>query len=221
MADRHIFPRDIHEFNDYILVCFQRLITFQGRLFVSDDHLFDLMELMDKWSSNWGLYNDPTKCTTTINHLKDSLRLLLEKAFRIIYKDIPDSALSSVDRSVFNVKGTSLKSGHKINLVLYAPSIAIERVAHLSHTLRFDDPEHPKSGGMPEGHNIFMGSYLGEKEMKDIDIPFANGRKVTRELFSIIYTAADVGKTAYYCAYYENTTGERGVQSIIISMLII
>ena len=221
MADRHIFPRDIHEFNDYILVCFQRLIAYQGRLFVSDDNLFDLMELMDKWSPNWDSYNDPNKCTKTVNHLKDSLRLLLEKALRTIYKDIPNSAFSPVDRSIFNVKGASLESGHKIYVVLYAPSIAMERVAHLSHTLRFDDPEHPKSGGMPEGHNIFLERYLSEKVLKNADIPFTDGRKVTRELFSIIYTAEDVGKTAYYCAYYENTTGERSVQSYIISAIII
>lgn len=220
MADRHVFPRDIYEFNDYVLVCYQRLIDYQGRLFVSDDNLFELMELMDKWNPNWDAYNDITKCTTIVNHLKDSLRLLLEKAFRTIYKDIPESKFTSVDRSVFNLKGTSLESGHKIDIVVYAPSIAIERVVHLSHRLRFNDPEHPKSGGMPEGHNIFLESYLSEKELKNMDIPFANGRKVTRELFSIIYTEADVGKTAYYRAYYENTTGERSVQSKIISTLI-
>ena len=220
MADRHIFPRDIYEFNDYVLVCFQRLIDYQGRLFVSDDNLFELMELMDKWNPNWDAYNDSTKCTTSVIHLKDSLRLLLEKAFRIIYKDIPDSKFSPVDRSVFNLKGVSLESGHKINIVLYGPSIAIDRVIHLSHRLRFNDPEHPKSEGMPEGHNIFLQTYVGEKDLKDMDIPFANGRKVTRELFSIIYTDTEVGKTAYYRAYYENTTGERSVQSIIISVLV-
>ena len=84
------------------------------------------MELIDKWMANWEAYYDTTKCTTIVNHLKDSLRLWLEKVFRTIYQDIPYSAFSPVDRSVINLKGASLESGHKINVVLYCTSIVME-----------------------------------------------------------------------------------------------
>ena len=220
MPNRHVFPREISLFNDYTIKCLAYLIKFQARLQVSDDDLNALIVLMDKWTANWILYLDIDSQTTTVNKEKDTLRKQLEVAFRGIYADIPASKLLVADKSTFNIKGQSTQKGSKIKLVNYAPAISLETNIHLSHILRFNDPSRPKSNDMPEGHNIFLERFVGEPNMNDADIPFANGLKVTHQLYQIIFIDRNVGKTCYYRCYYENTSGERGIQSVIIDVVV-
>ncbi len=220
MADRHVFPAIEEDFNTYVLKCLARLISFQTRLKVSDDNLNALIALMNKWNINWGLYLDVTTQTKTVNKEKDRLRKLIEAAFRVIYGDIPASAFLAEDRLVFNLKGSATGKASKIKVVEYAPAMALETNAHLSHTLRFNDPTRPESNDMPEAHNIFLERFVGEENMADADIPFANGVKVTHQLYQVIHTLKDVGKTCYYRSFYENTPGERGSQSRIMSVVV-
>ncbi len=36
MANRHVFPREIDLFNDYVIKCLAYIIKYQGRLNISD-----------------------------------------------------------------------------------------------------------------------------------------------------------------------------------------
>jgi len=220
MANRHVFPREIYLFNEYAVRCVAYLIKFQARLQVSDDNLYALIILMDKWTANWKLYIDIDSQTKTVNQKKDTLRKLLEAAFRGIYADIPASMLVVDDKNTFNIKGPSTKKGSKIIVVDYAPSLSLDTNLHLSHFLRFRDPTRPKSSDMPEGHNIFLERFVGEPNMKDADIPFGNGVKVTHQLYDVSFLIGDVGKNCYYRCYYENTSGERSFESEIIDVVI-
>ena len=220
MADRHIFPREEEAFNDYIIKCLAWLIKFQTRLKVSDDDLLVLIDLVDEWKDNWTLYLDITKQTQFVNQEKGRLRKLIEAAFRVIYGDIPASAFLADDRTTFNLKGQATGKGSKIKVVDYAPAMALETNAHLNHTLRFHDPTRPESNDMPNGHDIYLESFVGEPNMKDADIPFANGMKVTHQLYAVPHTEGDVGKTCYYRSFYENTPGKRGPQSWILKVVV-
>ena len=220
MADRHIFPADVSLFNIYISRVIAFLIKNQSRLKITDDMLFALMLLGEKWEDNWLLYKATNTCTTLIRNAKNRLRKLLEIALKDIYADIPNSAFILGDREIINVKGPAHGKGHKIKVVDYAPKFFLLKNEHLQHTLKFDDPDKPERGGMPEAHNIFLEYFAGEKDMMEVDIPFANGVKVTREIYSIQHLPDSAGKTAYYRAIYENTSGERGPQSRIFSAII-
>jgi hypothetical protein len=220
MANRHVFPREGSLFNEYVTRCAAYLIKFQARLQVSDDNLYALITLMDKWTANWKLYIDIDTQTKTVNEQKDNLRKLLEVALRDIYADIPASILLVEDKTTFNIKGQSTKKGSKIKVVDYAPSVSLETNIHLSHILRFQDPTRPESSNMPEGHNIFLERFVGEPNLIVTDISFANGMKVTHQLYQLIFTEDNVGKTCYYRSYYENTSGERSIQSRIINVVI-
>ena len=222
MADRHIFPADISDFNTYVIIVITFLSNNHARLKISDDVILDLMILGEEWEENWKLYIAKSTCNTLIRNKKNSLRMLLEIALKDIYADIPASAYEPGDREVINVKGPAHGKGHKIKVVAYAPDMALAKNEHLQHTLKFEDPEHSESGGMPEAHTIYLERYVGEKNMKDVDIPFAKGVKVTRGIYAIQYSGSDdlVGKTAYYRSFYENASGERGPQSRILSAII-
>ena len=128
--------------------------------------------------------------------------------------------LLSGDKLTFNIKGPAKGKGSKIKVVDYAAKMSLETNAHLSHTLRFQNPKTPESSAMPEGHDIYLESFVGEENMNDADISFANGMKVTHELYQIVHTLKVVGKTCYYRCYYENTSGKRGPQSFIISAVV-
>jgi len=220
MADRHIFPAEVTLFNTYIITVIDFLIKNQARLKITDNMLFALMLLVEKWEKNWRVYKATTTCTTLIRNTKNILRKLIEKALKDIYADIPNSAFILGDREIINVKGPAHGKGHKIYVVAYAPKLYLAKTEHLQHTLKFDDPDKPESGGMPEAHTIYLERFVGENGIKDAEIPFANGVKVTREIYAIQYTEHSVGKTAYYRAFYENASGERGPQSRIMSALI-
>ena len=220
MADRHVFPREMDLFNEYVIRCLAYIIKYQARLNISDNNLNAMIALMAKWNPNWTLYKDDTKRTMSVNKEKNRLRKLIEALFRTIYGDIPASAFMPGDRTTFNLKGPAKGKGSKIKVVDHAPAMALETNVHLSHTLRFNDPARPDSNDMPEGHNIYLESFVGEANMKDADIPFANGKKVTHQLYAVLHTLHDVGKTCYYRCYYENTPGERSPQSRIIGVVV-
>ena len=220
MADRHIFPAEVGEFNTYIIKVIAFLLNNQKRLKISDDNIFALMLLGEAWEDNWKLYKATTTCTTLIRNFKNKLRKLIEAALKAIYADIPASAFISGDREVINVKGPAHGKGHKIYVVDYAPKAYLAKNEHLQHTLKFNDPSNLDVGGMPEAHTIYLERYEGEYNMKEMEIPFANGVKVTREIYAIQHLIESVGKTAYYRFFYENASGERGPQSIILSAII-
>jgi len=220
MADRHIFQAAEDLFNDYVIKCLAYLIKYQARLNFSDINLDALIALGGKWGTNWTLYKDVTKQTMTVNQEKNRLRKLDEAAFRTIYGDIAASAFSPDDRITFNLKGQATGKGSKIKVVDYAPVVSLETNAHLSHALRFQNPKTPEIGAIPEVHEIYLESYMGEANMADAYIPFANGMKVTHQLYQIIHTEGYVGKTSYHRCYYENTSGKRGPQSFIMSAVV-
>ncbi len=83
-----------------------------------------------------------------------------------------------------SAEGTLLPCHRKYLFVVdYTPQMSLETNAHLGHTLRFQNPKTPESGAIPEGQEIYLESYMGEANMADADIPFANGMKVTHQLY--------------------------------------
>src|SRR4029079_787937 len=90
-----------------------------------------------------------------------------------------------------------------------APMMEILKMDHLQHTLRFPDPSTPDSRAMPEFQHIVVEMFIGAANLDPATIVFGNAKTVTRAIPPfIIFTADDVGKTAYYQCSYESTRSQ-------------
>ncbi len=102
------------------------------------------------WKELWLLRNNPSTRTKPINDLIAARRKQLEESIRIIINDIPNSVLTTTDRSTLLIaahSGTHTPAAIPAN----APVIAIVEIGHLFAVLSITDPAHPHTQSKPAG----------------------------------------------------------------------
>ena len=94
------------------------------------------------WKELWLLRTNPSTKTKTVTDLITARRKELEFALRLIFNDIPNSALTPTDRSnllIAEASGSHTPAAIPAN----APVIAIVSQGHLFAIISITDPAHP------------------------------------------------------------------------------
>jgi len=250
MANKGIFPAEDAEFNEYLQRGVPHLIENWARLVPApgggppppipivapapipdspssgattavptDPRKVQLTELFGQWNIKYPQSQNPDTRTSTITNEKNSLRKEIEILLRNIFADIPESWLTEQDREIFNLKQRD-STPTTVQPMSYAPDIDIEKIEHLQHTLRFADPQNPHTQAQPAGQQIEVERMVGNAGLNESQINFGNAVITGKFLHIISFTAAEVGKTAYYRCSYITNTGKRGPWSAMTSAVI-
>ena len=97
------FPTKDADFNDYVNNVVPYLVAEAARLGISAANITKLTTNHITWTTLYPDSQNPNKATATITSDKNDLRGSLEDTLREIYADIPNSVLTSDDRSTLNL----------------------------------------------------------------------------------------------------------------------
>jgi hypothetical protein len=227
MSGTGIFPGTDPEFNTFINISIPYLNVAgnKARLVLTPTataKLTELSSLLNTGGTGWNAIfpqsQNPALRTSSITQSKNSLRLQIEASIRTIYDDIPKSLLTQADRDTLRIaqQGTG---GAPAPVPTSRPVAQVDTSQRLQHTISFVDSETPTSRAKPEGVRgcqiwYKVGSTVGDPR----ELTFA--ATDTRSPYVLTFDGADAGKMVYYWLRWENTRGEIGPWSDVISATI-
>ena len=144
----------------------------------------------------------------------------MQTTLRLIYRDIPTSALTINDRNTLRIPLRDTKPT-LVQPVNFAPVLSFEKVSNGIHVVRIKNPETPESNAMPIRQRAEVQQYVGEAGLPDNDVPFAVLQDTGRHLLQVNFIPAQKGQTAYYRARYKSPTGKVGPWSDVVSELVL
>lgn len=209
------FPPKDADFNSYLIQVVPYLDTEKVRLGVSNPNITELKNLRNEWIVVYPKTVDKTQRTASLTEEKNILREKIEDLLRVIYDDIPESALTTDDRNKLNLpeRDEVLTPSEVPN---FAPTAAFDRISNRMHILRISNPEDPDSKAKPEGADaVEVHRFVGDTEPTDSDYRYIGDAR--EHLFESNFEEADQGKRAWYMLRYKNTRGETGPWSEPIS----
>jgi len=224
------FPTKNTEVNDYFNLVVPYLSTNATRLGVSTGNTNALDTLYDNngaaeqdelgWSQLWPLYTNRDTVTPTIREIIQTRKEEMETLLRTIYDDIPQSALTTNDRSTLTLplRDTTPTT---IQAVDFAPVISFDKVSNGIQVVRFQNPKTPDSNAMPDNQDCEVQRYVGAAGIAENEIPFAHFEDTGKHLLQVNYDPSDKGKTAYYRARYKTDTGKTGPWSDVQSEIVL
>lgn len=229
MAENGPFPNPLPLFNDYIDIVVPYLNVNAARLGVSGANLAVLNPTYDLggvaqnllgWKQLWVLYSNTDTVTKSIRDIVKVRRGQLETRVRLIYGDIPNSALTANDRNTLNLPLRDT-TPTPIQPVDFSPVLSFAEIKNGIQLLRFQNPATPDSNAMPEGQKTELQTFVGAAGIADDAIPFGNGVDNGKHLFKVTLPPTDKGKTAYYRARYKTETGKVGPWSDVASEIVV
>jgi len=128
MASSGPFPNPQGKFDSYVNIAIPYLNTNKTRLKVSATPIGKLLTLHTQWKDIYPKSRNGNTRTVTIIGKKNTLRKEITALLRQVYSDIPDSTLTTSDRSTLTLKARKKKN---------AARPAIKERLHLS--LRVED----------------------------------------------------------------------------------
>jgi hypothetical protein len=227
MAFKGIFPNPDAEFSVYInnAINYLNVAGNKSRLVLTptaNAQLTTALSLLSTantgWNAVFALSQNPAMRTKTVTDTKNTLRDQLETALRTVYDDIPKSVLSPADRDTLGI-GQQHSSGAPVPVPTSRPLAQVDTSQRLQHTISFVDSETPTSRAKPEGVRgcqiwYKVGSTVGDPR----ELTFA--ATDTRSPYVLQFDGADAGKMVYYWLRWENTRGEIGPWSDVVSATI-
>lgn len=229
MPNQGPFPSPLPEFNDYIDIVVPYLNANAARLGVSGANLAVLNPLYDLggvaqnqlgWKQLWVLYSNADTVTKSIRDIVKIRRGQLETRLRLIYGDIPNSALTANDRNTLNLPLRDT-TPTPILAVDFSPVISFHEIKNGVQVLRFQNPTTPDSNAMPPGQKTELQTFVGAAGLVDDAIAFGNGVDNGKHLYKVILTPGQKGQTAYYRARYKTETGKTGPWSDVESEIVL
>ena len=217
---KHTFPAKNADFSSYVNAATPYLLNTDNaqRLGISTEHLTDLQTVTDAWDEAYLTTQNAATDTTAAIKIRDAVRKQLETLLRDIFHGIPESVLTETDRATLNLSAHDATPTHH-NKPTAAPVVSIDKITHLQHTLRFQNPETPGSHAKPDGVNaVEVYSYTGETAPAETG--FTHIASTGKFLLTVNYVQADVGKTVWYLARYRSTRGEFGNWSDMVKAVI-
>jgi len=161
-------------------------------------------------SGNNGVYaksqNPATRTETTIQD-KANLRKEIEDLLRDIFADIPNSVLTTTDRSTLHLPARD-EEPSPVPAPNHGPLALIDKIDHLLHKIRFRDPQNPNTKAKPQGVVLIMCEQIivnGGQEADERNISTTG-----KFLHTFNYVEAQVTKTVKFRARYLNGKGEAG-----------
>jgi len=229
MAEAGPFPSPLPEFNDYVDIVQPYLNANYVRLGVTIANLTVLNNFYDQagvvqndlgWKQLWVLYTNTDTQTKSVRDILKTRRSDLETQLRLIYGDIPKSALTANDRNTLNLPLRDT-TPTPIQPVDFAPVISFDEIRNGIQVLRFQNPNTPDSNAMPGGQKVEIQTFVGNANIPDNNIVFAPYADSGRHLVKVTLLPTQKGLTAYYRARYKTETGKVGPWSDVVSEIIL
>jgi hypothetical protein len=222
MATSKIFPTRISDFDVYIQSVVPYINDNAATLVVSTTNVSALAGLKKQWDITYPAAANKTTSTTTLRTQRDSLVIQFKTLLRVIYDDIPRSVLTQTDRDTLNLKQRD-GVATRYTATDYYPTLSIDKMIHLMHTLRFKNPTDPASRKMPKGQKIILQWAITPPPLATTAATaplFNNEKNITKALTDIRFDASDAGSTVSYQCCYESTRGDRGPMSSVLTAVI-
>lgn len=212
------FPTKDADFNDYLQPAVPYIDANAGRLNAASNQTA-LDTMFGQWNTIYPQSQNPNTATSTITAQKTQLRSDMEDLLRVIYSDIPESALTQQDRQTLNLPERDT-TPTPVAIADHAPAIGIDSMQHLVITLRITDPDNPHTQAMPDGQgaevNVAVQDMSATSFTWDADRSFITHRFLS----DVQFEAGDVGKKAHFRCRYLNTRGEPGPWSDTMDSMI-
>ena len=213
MARDGQFPGKESEKNTYYNLAVPHLVDNMVRLNVSAENRGLITTGLDAWNDLYPKSLNLNERTKTIIANKDAAMHALETNLKRVYGDIPQSALTLDDRSLLHLEQRST-TRTPASVPTTFPVGQLNSNVRLEHTISFtdEDGKHGKPDGV-RGCQIWCKEgepVLSVKELlflaTDTASPYLNK-----------FDVSDVGKTIHYWLRWENSRGETGPWSTVIS----
>jgi hypothetical protein len=237
-----IFPDKDGEFNVYFGIAVAYLTANAVRLGIDPSDISALAAILLVWNTKYPLSLNSALSTHSIVVDKNNARTNGEALLRKIFGDIPNSALTTDDRSTLHLElPDSVRTA--AGVPAFAPDCQVTKLGHLYHVLCFSVPEtgshakpegvasievytvlssnpaYPEPGTLP-GDITGPGAPGAPGAPANPEVYFHHVASTGRFLVTINYTLEKVGRRAFFMARYKNTRGEFGPYSQIFSALV-
>ena len=211
------FPGKESEKNTYYNLSVPHLITNAERLNVSDENKASVETELETWNDWYQQSLNENSRTKSIVANKDAAMITLENRLKSIFGDIPQSALTMDDRSLLRLEKPST-TRTPVPVPTTFPVGKINSTNRLEHSISFtnEDGKHGKPEGV-RGCQIWCKE--GEPALDEKQLLFLGTD--TASPFLKKYSIADAGKTIHYWLRWENTRGETGPWSAVVSATIL
>jgi len=230
MSQRGPFPAKDAAFIVYINAAIPHLNTNWARLIphlpspppgppAPDPRQAQLMALKTQMDFIWPQSQNSDSATATITGQKTTYRAMIEQLMRELFEDVPASWLNDPDREILRLPKRD-RTPTRVQPMGYAPKIDVHEIKHFQHTLKFGDPQNPNTKAQPRGQQIETEQFVGAAGLAENQVSFGAAEITGRFLLKVIFTADQVGKTAYYRCCYITNTGKRGLWSAMTSAVI-
>ena len=181
-----------------------------------------LQALQTPWTTTWAKASDTNSHTSSDVQAKNDARAPYEKSIRAFVQQYlaHNNAVSNTQKQNIAITVPSGSHGRVAAPTTQVPHLAVDSMQHLQHTLRITSLDNPTSRAKPAGIRVTrIYCFVGTAAPTDIT-QYHHLGNATRFLYNVNYTLADVGKTAWYIACYENTRGEPGIYCQPLGVLI-
>lgn len=210
------FPSKEGEFNTHVNVAVPYLLENRSRLLVSSENQDALSLGLSAWNEIYPLSQNINTRTKTIVENKDAAKSDLIQAMRATYGDIPQSVFTAEDRNTLNLEARST-SRTPAPVPTTRPVGQVNTNNRLEHIISFTD----EGGGhaRPDGARGCQIWYKeGEPVLSIKELRFL--ATDTSSPFLHRFDVEDVGKTVHYWLRWENTRGETGPWSNVVSAVV-
>lgn len=207
------FPSTDGEFNMYVTVAVPYIILNRARLLVSEFNQTLLGATLRDWNDTYPLSQDINTRTKTATDNKDAARVAITEALRSTYGDIPQSALTNEDRNTLRLeaRNTARTPSPVPNT---RPVGQVNTSNRLEHVISFTDDggAHARPKGV-RGCQIWC--KVGEPVVNLDELSYLGTD--TSSPFIQRYGVDKAGKTIHYWLRWENTRGEVGPWSNVVT----
>lgn len=227
MATKGLFPDADADFNVHINNCitYLNVAANKSRLVFTPTATANLTSATSflstattGWNTVFPQSQNPAVRTKTITDNKNVLRDQIITNLRAVYDDIPKSILTQTDRDTLRLTVQST-SGTSTPTPTSRPVGQVDTSQRLQHTISFVDADTPTSRAKPEGVRGCQIWYkIGSPAADQRELTFA--ATDTRSPYVLTFEGADAGKMVYYWLRWENTRGETGPWSDVVSATI-
>lgn len=207
------FPSTDGEYNMYALGAVPYLINNRARLMVSLANEDVITEALRTWNETYPLSQDINSRTKTTIENKNAARVVLTEALRATFGDIPQSALTNEDRNTLRLEARNA-ARTATPVPNTRPVGQVNTNNRLEHTISFTDDGggHAKPKGV-RGCQIWC--KVGDPVVNLDELSYLGTD--TKSPFIQRYGVDKAGKTIHYWLRWENTRGEVGPWSNVVT----
>lgn len=213
MPNQSPFPSREVDFNIYVLAVYVYLKANAERLRVSQEHLTLLTNIIDLWTVIFPQSQNLNTRTKDIVQNKDAAKKDLLQVLRLIYGDIPQSILTIEDRNALHLEARNA-ARTPAPVPHSRPVCLVNTSNRLEHVISFSDESggHGKPVGV-RGCQIYCKEGEPVKDITELTFLVTD----TKSPFVYQFPVSKAGKTIHYWLRWENTRGEVGPWSNVVT----